>query len=1009
MYTDLAMLLLEPSCGMISLAKSRIEIVFSTLGVISTVLEEGMKEKLAMTRGISDHCPISLSSSNFDWGPKPFRSIDSWTSHPGFSQMIEKSWNSFYVKGFWGFKCKEKLKLLRQKLKQWNKEEFGNIDSQLEEAMKKVDFVDFKCENQDLTEDDMLKRKEGFVDLWQCLRKKESLWRQKSRATWGTWIDDPAQVKKIVMDHFSSQFSSQPQLRPSLQHLQFNKLSDMDRGMLEAEFTIEEIREVVSSCASDKALGPDGFNFHFIKSIWETIEGDIINFLNEFHQNGRLVCGLNVSYITLVPKKKNPTTLQEYRPITMVGCLYKILAKILSNRLKKVIGKIINSSQSAFLEGRQLVDGVLALNELVHYLKMKKKKGLLFKADFEKAFDSVNWNYLDSMHFNMGFGDKWRSWMKECLSSASFSILVNGSPTPEFKMQRGLRQGDPLSPYLFLIVAEGLHALLYEAERKNLLEGVDINENLSISHLQFADDTVLIRDASLKSIRAFKFLLRWFEIVSGLKINFGKSILYGINTEERWLSMATSTLNSKHGNMPFIYLGLPIGDDPHKISFWNPVVEKFQSKLAAWKGRLLSFRGHVTLLTSVLSALPLFYFSLCKVLKGVLADLVKIQKNFLWGGSDSCNNIAWVNWGRVCLNKSKGGLSIPNLALRNSTLLGKWWCKFYDDDENGKLWEKIIVSKYYEGAPIDSITNIVHSILSPLWKDILSIGRDDERASACFIDGDGSKTRFWKDVWQGNSPLMADFPRLFNLTRSKNLLVADLKQPNTDGWAFQWRMPPFGRELDELRVLENILKKVFIPYDRADQVTWKHNLVGYSTKHAYRFLEISSSCLDKSYCKIIWSPFTPSKVSIFAWRLFLNRLPTKDNLIIHGVDLASNSNCVLCGDYIEDLNHIFATCCCSQNVWKWVCCWWGVPFIPIANAPLLIIELCSLMDARKSWNCWALSILTTAWTIWYFINGIVFNKLNWEENNIYGLIQAKTFCWIKGKSKSAVFSFGDWC
>ncbi|GKU93956.1 hypothetical protein SLEP1_g7505 [Rubroshorea leprosula] len=568
----------------------------------------------------------------------------------------------------------------------------------------------------------------------------------------GTWIDDPAQVKKIVRDHFSSQFSSQPQLRPSLQHLQFNKLSDMDREMLEVEFTIEEIREAVSSCASDKAPRPDGFNFHFIKSIWETIEGDIINFVNEFHQNGRLVRGLNASYITLVPKKKNPTTLQEYRPITMVGCLYKILAKILSNRLKKVIGKIINSSQSAFLEGRQLVDGDLTLNELVHYLKMKKKKELLFKADFEKAFDSVNWNYLDSMHFNMGFGDKWRSWMKECLSSASFSILVNGSPTPEFKMQRGLRQGDPLSPYLFLIAAEGLHALLYEAERKNLLEGVDINENLSISHLQFVDDTVLIGDASLKSIRAFKFLLRWFEMVSGLKINFGKNILYGINTEER-----------------------------------------------------------------------------------------------------------------VCLDKSKGGLSIPNLALRNSTLLGKWWCKFYDDDENGKLWKKIIVSKHYEGAPIDSITNTIHSRLSPLWKDILSIGRDDERASACFIDGfiqklgDGSKTRFWKDVWLGNSPLMVDFPRLFNLTRSKDLLVADLKQPNIDGWAFQWRRPPFGRELDELGVLENILEKVFIPYDRADQVTWKHNLVGYSTKHAYRFLEISSSCLDKSYWKIIWSPFTPSK------------------------------------------------------------------------------------------------------------------------------------------------------
>ncbi|GLT75161.1 hypothetical protein SLA2020_469070 [Shorea laevis] len=187
-------------------------------------------------------------------------------------------------------------------------------------------------------------------------------------------------------------------------------------------------------------------------------------------------------------------------------------------------------------------------------------------------------------------------------------------------------------------------------------------------------------------------------------------------------------------------------------------------------------------------------------------------------------------------------------------------------------------------------------------------------------------------------------------------------------------------------------------------------LVGYTTKHAYRFLEISSSCLDKSYCKIIWSPFTPSKVSIFAWRLFLNRLPTKDNLIIRGVDLASNPNCVLCGDYIDRapqsyLCHLPLFSKCLEVGLLLV----GVPFILTANAPLLITELCSLMDARKSWNCWALSILTTAWTIWYFRSGIVFNKLNWEENNIYDLIQAKTFCWIKGKSKSIVFNFGDWC
>ncbi|GLT79932.1 hypothetical protein SLA2020_513980 [Shorea laevis] len=184
------------------------------------------------------------------------------------------------------------------------------------------------------------------------------------------------------------------------------------------------------------------------------------------------------------------------------------------------------------------------------------------------------------MQSSLGIGDKWHGWIKECLTSTSISILVNGSPTQEFKMQKGLRQGDPLSPYLFLIAAEGLHALFHAAEKKNLLIDIAVARDLSVSHLQFADDTILLGEASLKSIRAFKFILRWFEIISGLKINFCKSTSYGINIEENWLNMAASSLNSKWEHLPFLYLGLPVGGNPHHLSFWKPVVEKFRSKLA---------------------------------------------------------------------------------------------------------------------------------------------------------------------------------------------------------------------------------------------------------------------------------------------------------------------------------------------------------------------------------------------------------------------------------------------
>ncbi|GKV25423.1 hypothetical protein SLEP1_g34865 [Rubroshorea leprosula] len=158
---------------------------FSGIGAAKDFNNVGLRScPNTFKRSISDHCPISLSSSNANWGPRPFKSIDSWTSHHEFGKMIQSLWNSFQVEGYWGFKCKEKLKALRMHLKQWNKDVFGNIDSQLDEALKNIEAIDIKCEGEDITKDDMLKRKEGIENLWQCLKKKESLWRQKSRASW---------------------------------------------------------------------------------------------------------------------------------------------------------------------------------------------------------------------------------------------------------------------------------------------------------------------------------------------------------------------------------------------------------------------------------------------------------------------------------------------------------------------------------------------------------------------------------------------------------------------------------------------------------------------------------------------------------------------------------------------------------------------------------------------------------------------------------------------------------
>lgn len=235
----------------------------------------------------------------------------------------------------------------------------------------------------------------------------------------------------------------------------------------------------------------DGVTFSFLKQLWEVVKSDFIAFLGEFHANGKLVKGSNCSFVALISKKDNAQKIGDFCPISLIGCMYKVLSKVLANRMRKVIHLLIADCQSAFIKGRQILDGVLIANELVDDVKGKKKEALFFKVDFEKAYDSVSWGFLDFMMRKMGFNEIWRKWIKECISTANVSILANGSPSKDFCVGRGLRQGDQLSPFLFLIVAKGLNTLFREVNGLGLFEGYKVG-SLKISHLQFADDTLII-------------------------------------------------------------------------------------------------------------------------------------------------------------------------------------------------------------------------------------------------------------------------------------------------------------------------------------------------------------------------------------------------------------------------------------------------------------------------------------------------------------------------------------
>jgi len=214
-------------------------------------------------------------------------------------------------------------------------------------------------------------------------------------------------------------------------------------------FTLEEVKQAVWDCDSFKSPGPDGINFGFLKQFWTELKDDFMRFFVEFHRNGKLTKGVNSTFIALIPKVDSPQRLEDFRPISLVGCMYKVLAKVLANRLRSVLGFVVSDAQSAFVRGKQILDGILIANEIVDEAKRKKKELLLFKVDFEKAYDSVDHKYLNSVMLNMNFPTLWRKWIMECIGTATASVLVNGSPTEEFLFIEGFVKEILCRPFCF--------------------------------------------------------------------------------------------------------------------------------------------------------------------------------------------------------------------------------------------------------------------------------------------------------------------------------------------------------------------------------------------------------------------------------------------------------------------------------------------------------------------------------------------------------------------------------
>ena len=377
-----------------------------------------------------------------------------------------------------------------------------------------------------------------------------------------------SQTKRILKtdlanDFYRALFSAQPDLdlEGVLAHVPA-RVTELMNEMLEAPFMVQEVEKALSMMGANKAPGPDGFMAGFFQTHWNVVGPSITNAVLNFLNGGQLPEGVNQTTIVLIPKIKNPQELKSFRPISLCNVIYKLCSKVLANRLRSILDEIISPEQSAFVPGRLITDNVLIAYECTHYLKRKKGKNgaCAIKLDMAKTYDRVEWPYLQGIMLRLGFSEAFVATVMRCVTTVSFSVRVNGQLSNTFTPSRGIRQGDPISPYLFLLCSEGLSCLLKSTGPVHLSRGVRVGIHAPwISHLLFADDCIIFSEASRRGADRLQQGLDTYSKGSGQMVNKEKSsIFFSSNCQQEDKVEVRTIMQIDTEALAEKYLGLPL-------------------------------------------------------------------------------------------------------------------------------------------------------------------------------------------------------------------------------------------------------------------------------------------------------------------------------------------------------------------------------------------------------------------------------------------------------------------
>jgi hypothetical protein len=423
--------------------------------------------------------------------------------------------------------------------------------------------------------------------------------------------------------------------------------------------------------------------------------------VQSFFRDGWLLSQMNHTYITLIPKRQAASNFNQFRPISLCNFYYKIISKILVLRLRPILPKLIDPAQVAFVPDRWIAENVVLAQEVVHtFHNMKRKKGSVgFKLDFKKAYDSLEWDFILAVMRAVGFDQKVVDLIHQCISTVQFTLLLNGTKSSSFTPARGLRQGDPLSPYLFIMCADVLARLINREVARGSIKGVKLGLGAAaISKLFYADDVLLFCGAKISEVDVLMNCIDKYCLWSGQSISIEKSgIFVSKGVHRNFIAHVKNQWGFRQLSQGVKYLGVPLFLSRNKSKDFAYVKEKLEARANGWKSKSLSWMGRATLIKAVAQSSPLYTMSTCKLPKKLCNDMDGVLRKFWWSPKKSGNKCySPMAWKELCQPLSVGGLGFRSFESFNEAMIAKlaWWVLSGRDS----FCVTVLKAKYHMGS-----------------------------------------------------------------------------------------------------------------------------------------------------------------------------------------------------------------------------------------------------------------------------------------------------------------------